>query len=108
MIAAIRAFIAENPSEGFFRRIAAVGREGPNRLVGPCPLCGGEDRFVVLLRPTRAKTLPGAAWAFCRRCGERGDQLTWAMLVGGFDPKEQGGKARFLRDNGYLKGGRSR
>ena len=39
---------------------------------GPCPWCGGRDRFIVW--PTPRKGNP--RW-WCRQCGKRGDAITW-------------------------------
>jgi Toprim domain/CHC2 zinc finger len=45
-------------------------------LIGPCPGCGGDDRFNVSLRKQRF---------FCRGCGAKGDVIALAMLVHGVD-----------------------
>lgn len=45
-------------------------------MVGPCPICGGTDRFGVNLR----KNVFG-----CRRCGGKGDGIGLVMFVLGMD-----------------------
>lgn len=67
---------------------------------GPCPLCGGRDRLRVWPR------CEGGARAWCRRCGEQGDALTWAMLLDSADPDEAGGTGRWLRRQGHGTGAR--
>lgn len=58
--------------------IAGLRAAGDER-VGPCPLCGGRDRFAINLR-TRA--------FLCRKCDLRGgDQIALAMGVLGLDFK---------------------
>lgn len=44
-------------------------RKGPHELAGPCPACGGRDRFLVW--PDRPR---GGAY-LCRQCGARGDGI---------------------------------
>lgn len=45
-------------------------------LVGPCPSCGGKDRFSIN---------PGKGVMFCRRCDAKGDQIALVQLVLGLD-----------------------
>ena len=66
---------------------------------GPCPLCGGCDRFCVW---------PGKSRAWCRRCKATGDALTWAMRLEGLDPGQPGATARYLCERGFLSGGTPR
>lgn len=54
---------------------------------GPCPLCAGDDRFMVW--PKR-----GRAW--CRKCKASGDALSWTMRMRGINPDESGATWRFL------------
>lgn len=54
---------------------------------GPCPLCGGDDRFMVW--PKR-----GRAW--CRKCKASGDALSWAMRMRGINPDEPGVTRQYL------------
>lgn len=55
--------------------IAGLQRHG-HELVGPCPKCGGTDRFGVNLRKGVFQ---------CRRCGIAGDGLRLVMEVQGLD-----------------------
>lgn len=64
-----------------------------NEFHGPCPKCGGTDRFVV--QPKKAK-------AWCRRCNAWGDTLHWAMVLRGLDPEEPGATAKFLKEKNLL------
>lgn len=43
---------------------------------GPCPACGGTDRFSINTR---------SSLFLCRRCGAKGDQIALVQLVMGFD-----------------------
>lgn len=52
---------------------------GGGEFAGPCPLCGGTDRFRVW--PQRAG---GARW-WCRRCDQRGDAIDLVRAVEGVD-----------------------
>ena len=45
-------------------------------LVGPCPGCGGKDRFSIN---------PRKDVIFCRRCDAKGDQIALVQLVLGLD-----------------------
>lgn len=59
-------------------QIAGLKRAG-GELVGPCPICGGRDRFAI--NPRKAQFL-------CRHCatdGGRGDQIALVMFVRGLD-----------------------
>ena len=48
-------------------RYTTLRREAAREFAGPCPRCGGADRFHV----------SGAGWWFCRQCHEeRGDSIT--------------------------------
>ncbi|MEE2860858.1 MAG: hypothetical protein VYB46_08610 [Pseudomonadota bacterium] len=47
-------------------------------LVGPCPGCGGKDRFSIN---------PAKGVINCRRCGAKGDQIALVQLVLGLDFK---------------------
>jgi DNA primase len=49
-----------------------VGQTGGGEYHGPCPFCGGKDRFIV--QPQ--KTAQGGRW-FCRQCGRHGDALAF-------------------------------
>jgi len=60
---------------------------------GPCPLCGGKDRFHVF--PDQAPnasgmageaSVPGGFW--CRSCGLAGDYVAWLREVEGWDWKK--------------------
>ena len=58
-------------------RFTELQRASGQEMAGPCPKCGGSDRFHVT-----------DAWFFCRRCHEkRGDAielLIWLGLADGF------------------------
>jgi hypothetical protein len=56
-------------------QISGLKRAGAER-VGPCPMCGGTDRFGVNVRK--------AQWQ-CRRCGGKGDQIALVQFVMGLD-----------------------
>lgn len=53
-------------------------RRGGGELVGPCPACGGTDRFGVNLRK---------GVFLCRRCDAKGGNLDLVMLVRGLEFK---------------------
>ena len=55
--------------------IGGLVRTG-GELVGPCPGCGGKDRFSIN---------PRKDVIFCRRCDARGDQIALVQLVLGLD-----------------------
>jgi phage/plasmid primase-like uncharacterized protein len=52
------------------RRGCAPKRRKARDIVGPCPVCGGDDRFVVSHKK--------AVW-FCRGCGKGGDVIALAQ-----------------------------
>lgn len=56
-------------------KVGWSSRRQCDELAGPCPLCGGTDRFRVWPGP------PGYAW--CRRCGTGGDILAWYRSLTG-------------------------
>lgn len=58
--------------------IQGLQRAG-HELVGPCPQCGGRDRFGVNLRK---------GLFLCRRCGATGDGIALVMFDRGLDFKE--------------------
>jgi len=49
--------------------LPAMKPKGPHEFAGPCPQCGGEDRFIVW--PDRPR---GGAY-LCRGCGSQGDGI---------------------------------
>ena len=55
--------------------IGGLKRDG-GELVGPCPGCGGTDRFSIN---------PQKGVIFCRRCDAKGDQIALVQLVMGMD-----------------------
>ena len=55
--------------------IGGLVRTG-GELVGPCPGCGGKDRFSIN---------PRKDVIFCRRCDAKGDQIALVQLVLGLD-----------------------
>lgn len=70
-----------------------TGATNGGEFHGPCPKCGGTDRFMVW---------PAKGRAWCRRCGTQGDTLRWAMILEGRDAGTRGDTACFLRERGYL------
>ena len=56
--------------------------KGPHEFAGPCPLCGGEDRFIVW--PDRPR---GGAF-LCRKCGANGDGIAFLMQRDGLSYAE--------------------
>jgi len=58
-------------------RYVELRKETPNELAGPCPKCGGNDRFHC-----------EADWFFCRQCHpKRGDAIAFVMWIDGVDFK---------------------
>lgn len=55
--------------------IAGLKRAGAERI-GPCPICGGDDRFAINTRKAQFQ---------CRRCGGKGDQIDLVQFVMGLD-----------------------
>ncbi|WP_342452329.1 primase-helicase zinc-binding domain-containing protein [Desulfovibrio desulfuricans] len=45
--------------------------KGPHEFAGPCPECGGEDRFIVW--PDK----PNGGGYWCRGCGRQGDAIQY-------------------------------
>lgn len=56
-------------------QIAGLKRGGAERT-GPCPICGGDDRFSINTRKAQFQ---------CRRCGGKGDQISLVQFVLGLD-----------------------
>jgi plasmid stability protein len=56
-------------------QVSNLKRAGVERI-GPCPLCGGDDRFSVNTRKALFQ---------CRRCGAKGDQIALVQFVRGVD-----------------------
>jgi hypothetical protein len=54
------------------QRYGALKRAGAGEYVGPCPVCGGKDRFSVNTRK--------GVWN-CRGCGEGGDAIKLVRRV---------------------------
>jgi phage/plasmid primase-like uncharacterized protein len=63
------------PIETIARSIPGLKRNG-KQLVGPCPVCGGVDRFWA--------DLPKNRWG-CRQCEEGGDQIDLVKFRDGVD-----------------------
>ena len=53
---------------------AKLKRAGASEYVGPCPVCGGQDRFGVNIKKQ--------VWN-CRGCGKGGDAIGLAQHAGG-------------------------
>lgn len=67
-------------------RRVAVGPQGPE-YAGPCPLCGGSDRFHVWPeQETGGKCGAGRFW--CRRCDIKGDAIEYLRQVDGMSFRE--------------------
>lgn len=56
-------------------QISGLKRAGVERI-GPCPICGGDDRFAINTRKAQFQ---------CRRCGGKGDQIGLVRFVLGLD-----------------------
>lgn len=56
-------------------QISGLARAGAERI-GPCPICGGTDRFGINTRKNQF---------LCRRCGAKGDQIGLVRFVLGLD-----------------------
>ncbi len=52
-------------------QISGLKRAGAERI-GPCPICGGDDRFAINTRKAQFQ---------CRRCGGKGDQIGLVRFV---------------------------
>jgi hypothetical protein len=77
-----------------------MARTNGGEWAGPCPLCGGRDRFRIWPNPSKRHP---RAW--CRQCGVSGDALAWATRFAGRDPADRGATAATLREAGYLESG---
>ncbi len=66
------------PIEALIDRLAISGlRRTGAELIGPCPICGGTDRFGINIQTLKF---------LCRQCDIRGgDQIALAMAVNGLD-----------------------
>lgn len=91
LLPAVAAFNSDHAVLDVFRGrdLRRTGKE----YCGPCPLCGGDDRFRVW--PQRSR-------AWCRQCKAIGDALHWSMRLEGHDPGQRGATTRYLREHGYL------
>ncbi len=63
-------------------RDTPLKKHGTNEFHGPCPFCGGDDRFVVWIKSSDGKP---AFW--CRKCAVKGDAIDYAMLKYNLDFK---------------------
>lgn len=72
--------IADAKSKGMSAIMESLHLTGLKRAgvewVGPCPICGGTDRFGINTRK---------AQFLCRRCGGGGDEISLVMFVMGLD-----------------------
>ena len=59
-----------------------VGSTGGGEYHGPCPFCGGTDRFIV-----QPNGKDGPRW-FCRQCGKSGDAISFIQEYEGVPFKE--------------------
>ena len=80
--------------QGALRRVASTNG---GEWAGPCPLCGGQDRFRVWPTPREGK--PGA---WCRQCEISGDALAWAVRFARRDPRTPRAAVETLRDFGFM------
>lgn len=62
--------------------LPAMKPKGPHEFAGPCPQCGGEDRFIVW--PDRPR---GGAY-LCRGCGSQGDGIQFMREIMGMSYPE--------------------
>lgn len=86
---AIAAFKSATDISTLFQGLMRVSAE----YHGPCPVCGGTDRFIV--EPKKNK-------AWCRQCNVWGDTLYWAVKMSGADPEQVGTTRKYLIEKGYL------
>ena len=75
---------------GVLSRLKKIGDE----YVGPCPNCGGTDRFAINPRKLGKNGKPGLF--VCRRCGEGGDAIDLERFLSGtkFRGRSQGSERR--------------
>lgn len=100
LTAAIAAYVSERPLLEWAGRVTRVKRSSAyngGEWHGPCPICGGKDRFHVYPTPKE-----GRPYAWCRQCARGGDALHWDIRLGGGDPGVPGTVSAYLRDHGYL------
>ncbi len=71
-------------SQGFEREVGSRGQ-----FQGPCPACGGTDRFVVFpdQEPAGDLAVRAGAWGgfWCNQCRLAGDYVQWLKEVEGWD-----------------------
>lgn len=70
--------------KGFAREVGSRGQ-----FQGPCPACGGTDRFCVFpdQEPKGDLAVRAGAWGgyWCQQCGLAGDYVQWLVEVEGWD-----------------------
>jgi hypothetical protein len=64
--------------------VADLRKVGAGELAGPCPFCGGKDRFRVW--PEEGRDKMGRFW--CRSCGEMGDAVDFLRITKGLSYRE--------------------
>ena len=79
-------------------KLAATGEKGPE-LQGPCPRCGGDDRFHVW--PEQYPDRGGSFW--CRGCGAGGDGIQFLRDFGKLSFKEACAAVGKTLDGNYRK-----
>lgn len=102
LTAAIARYVSERPLVEWAARVTRVKRSSAwngGEWHGPCPICGGKDRFHVYPTPTKGD---GRPYAWCRRCERGGDVLHWDIRLAGQDPGVPGTVSAYLRAHGYL------
>lgn len=100
LAAAIARYVSERPLLDWAARVTRVKRSSAyngGEWHGPCPICGGKDRFHVYPTPRE-----GRPYAWCRRCERGGDALNWDVRLAGQDPGVPGTVSAYLRARGYL------
>ena len=94
LLTAIDEYNDTNDIELLFRqhtRLKETCSTHRGELHGPCPICGGEDRFMVWPKH------PEGPRAWCRQCERWGDCLRWSMYLRDIDPDEPGATTAFLK-----------
>lgn len=83
-----------NLAEYVLSKGVPLAKKGGEEWAGPCPVCGGKDRFVVFETGGRKGiTVPGRF--FCRQCEAKGDFISWLIDREGLtirEAMEEGGQ----------------
>lgn len=73
-----------NLEELYRQRGFEAKRKTAGEIGGPCPFCGGKDRFAIFI--TQGKDGLGRYW--CRQCGKNGDAIQFLRDMDGLSFKE--------------------